>query len=407
MRAWVRKTIDKEGSMNLVVFSHLRWDFVFQRPQHLLSRLSRHHPVVYIEEPVFDAGEPFLEEIEAAAQVRVLRPHTPVHAPGFHDDQLPFLEPLIEHWLERNRIGDYVVWFYTPMALPLMADLTPSAVVYDCMDELSSFKGAPRQMLQREASLLRRADLVLTGGPSLYEAKRTANPYVLCLPSAVDAAHFARDNALAKADLVARAEELQGAIAHPRLGYYGVIDERLDLDLLKSVAQAEPSWQLVMVGPVAKIDPADLPRAPNIHWLGQQSYDLLPQLVAGWDVCLMPFALNEATRHISPTKTLEYMAAGRAVVSTAVQDVITLYGDAVRVAENRAAFLGGIRDALAETPRQRAERRERMRQSVARFSWDGTADVIRQALETAVRQAQTQRLFQDDRRVQGTGHRAA
>jgi len=393
--------------MNLVVFSHLRWDFVFQRPQHLLSRLSRHHPVLFVEEPVFDAGEPFLEEIETDGAVRVLRPHTPVHAPGFHDDQLSHLKPLIEAWLESHRIDDYAIWFYTPMALPLMADLSPSAVVYDCMDELSSFKGAPRQMLQREASLLRRADLVLTGGPSLYEAKRAANPLVLCLPSAVDAEHFARDNALAKPDRVARADALQGAIAHPRLGYYGVIDERLDLDLLKSVAQAEPSWQIVMVGPLAKIDPVDLPRAPNIHWLPQQPYELLPQLVAGWDVCLMPFALNEATRHISPTKTLEYMAAGRPVVSTAVQDVITLYGEAVRIAQNRASFIGAIRESLAETPRQQAERRERMRHSVARFSWDGTAEVIRKALETAVRQAQTQQLFHDDRRAHDTGHRAA
>jgi glycosyltransferase involved in cell wall biosynthesis len=389
--------------MNLIVFSHLRWDFVFQRPQQILSRLARHHPVFFIEEPVFDPGAARLEEIAVAPNVQVLRPHTPVQAPGFHDDQLPFLKPLIEAWFAEHRITDHAAWFYTPMALPLMADLMPSAVVYDCMDELSAFQGAPRQMLQREASLMRCADLVLTGGPSLYEAKRTLNPYVLCLPSAVDADHFRPDHALSKPDRVARAAALQGAIPHPRLGYFGVIDERLDQDLVRFLADAEPAWQIVMVGPVVKIDPASLPQRPNIHWLGQQPYELLPQLVAGWDVCLMPFALNESTRHISPTKTLEYMAAGRAVVSTAIADVIALYGDVVRVAPNRAAFIAGCREALAESPRQQVERSMRMTASVSRFSWDGTAEVIRHALETAVRQAQTQRLFQDDRLAQHAG----
>ena len=393
--------------MNLVVFSHLRWDFVFQRPQHILSRLARQHPVEYIEEPVYDEGPAYLEQWTPAPNVRVLRPHTPVRTAGFHDDQLSFLKPLIETHLEDRRITDYAAWFYTPMALPLMADLEPSVVVYDCMDEPSAVKSAPRQMLQRETALLRRADLVLTSGPSLYEVMRSANPCVICVPGAVDAGHFERRNALGKRQLVARAEELQGAIPHPRLGYYGVIDERLDLELVRKVAEAEPSWQLVMVGPVVGVDPARLPRGPNIHWLGQQSYDLLPQLLAGWDVCLMPFALNDATRHISPTKTLEYMAAGRAVVSTGVHDVISLHGELVRVGLNDASFIQECRKALAETAPARAERAQRMAAGVSRCTWDGTTRVIRQALETAVRQAQTQRLFQEKNLAEIAGHRAA
>jgi len=236
-------------------------------------------------------------------------------------------------------------------------------------------------MLQREAALLRRADLVLTGGPSLYEAKRTLHPRVLCLPSAVDAAHFHRADALARTGLVARAEELQGRIAAPRLGYYGAIDERLDLDLVARIASADPAWQVVMVGPVVKIDPASLPQGPNLHWLGQQSYDLLPQLVAAWDVCLMPFALNESTRFISPTKTLEYMAAGRAVVSTAVHDVIALYGDVVRVALDTGRFVRSCADALAETHEAAAEREAHMAARVARYSWDATARTILEALD--------------------------
>ena len=206
---------------------------------------------------------------------------------------------------------------------------------------------------------------------------------------------------------MARAEELQGAIPHPRLGYYGVIDERLDLELVRSIAEADRSWQVVMVGPVVDIDPARLPRGPNIHWLGQQSYDLLPQLVAGWDVCLMPFALNDSTRHISPTKTLEYMAAGRAVVTTGVPDVISLHGDLVRVGQNAASFIQKCREALAESAPEQAERVRRMAASVSHCSWDGTTRVIRQALETAVRQAQTQRLVQAKNLAEIAGHRAA
>ena len=393
--------------MNLVVFSHLRWDFVYQRPQHILSRLARQHPVVYIEEPVFDEGPAYLEQWTPASNVRVLRPHTPVRAEGFHDDQLSFLAPLIETHLRDHRIADYAVWFYTPMALPLMAALEPSAVVYDCMEEFSAGRSAPRQMQQRESALLRRADLVLTSGPSLHEARRSANPCVICVPGGVDAAHFERRGALGKRHLVACAEELQGATLRPRLGYCGVIDARLDLDLLRTVADADPRWQIVMVGPVVDIDPARLPQRPNIHWLGRQSYDLLPQLVAGWDVCLMPFALNEATRHITPTKTLEYMAAGRAVVSTAVHDIVALHGDVVHVAADPASFVRACREALDETAPMQADRLRRMAASVSRHSWDGATRVIRQSLETAVRQAQTQRLFQDRNLAEIAGHRAA
>ena len=311
----------------------------------------------------------------------MLRPHTPVDAAGFHDDQLSALKPLLAGWLAANRIDDYLVWFYTPMALPLLGDLAPHAVVYDCMDELSAFKDAPRQMRQRESALLKGADLVLTGGPSLYEAKRALHPDVLCLPSAVDAQHYAPEAARARSDLMQRADELQGRIPAPRLGFFGVIDERLDADLLARVADAEPSWQIVMVGPVVKIDPARLPQRPNIHWLGQQPYELLPQLVAGWDVCLMPFALNDSTRFISPTKTLEYMAAAKPVVSTGVRDVRAMFSDVVTIAADADAFVDGCRAALAETPQRRDERIAEMASCVWRYSWDETAEAVHRAIE--------------------------
>ena len=375
----------------LIVFSHLRWNFVFQRPQHLLTRLARHYPVVFIEEPVRGDGPAWLESSRPAAGVEVLCPHTPIDAGGFHDDQLAALEPLLDAHLGSRR-EDCVAWFYTPMALPLLGELRPRAIVYDCMDELSAFKDAPRQMRQRETALLKIADVVLTGGPSLYEAKRHLHPRVLCLPSAVDAEHYAAANALAQEAAVRRAGELQQGIATPRLGFFGVIDERLDLGLLAALADARPAWQIVMVGPVAKIGRDRLPQRPNIHWLGQQPYDLLPQLVAGWDACLMPFALNEATRYISPTKTLEYMAAGKPVISTPVHDVKAMFSDVVRIAADTASFIDACEAALHETPHARAERLADMQACVWRYSWDETAAAVHRSIEEALARRSTQPL---------------
>ncbi len=377
---------DPGACPHLVVFSHLRWNFVYQRPQHLLSRLARHYPVLFVEEPVHDAGPPRIDRAEVGENVEVLTPRTPVDAAGFHDDQLPLLQPLIANHLRERGIDDYLAWFYTPMALPLLAELRPRAVVYDCMDELAAFKDAPRQLRQREQALMRTARLVLTGGPSLYEAKKTMHPNVLCLPSAVDATHYSPRNAASRIDLMLRAEQIQGRIPGPRLGFFGVIDERLDIGLLEAVARAEPDWQLVMVGPVAKIDAARLPRLPNIHWLGAQPYQLLPQLVADWDVCLLPFALNESTRFISPTKTLEYMAAEKPVVSTAVHDVVAMYGDVVRIGRDAETFVDACRWALSETAYKRAERITEMLSTVSRHSWDNAAHRVQEAIAEVLEQ---------------------
>jgi glycosyltransferase involved in cell wall biosynthesis len=365
---------------HLIVFSHLRWNFVYQRPQHLMTRLARHYPVVFVEEPVRGATAR-IDVSTPAEGVQVLRPQTPVDAAGFHDDQLPVLGPLLAGWLRERGIEDRLAWLYTPMALPLLTGLQPRAIVYDCMDELSAFKDAPRQARQREAALMKRAHLVLAGGPSLFEAKRALHPDVLCLPSAVEAQHYAPQIATSKIELMLRAEQVQGRIPGPRLGFFGVIDERLDTALVAAVADAERDWQVVMVGPVARIDPASLPRRPNIHWLGQQPYQLLPQLVADWDVCLLPFALNDSTRYISPTKTLEYMAAEKPIVSTPVHDVVAMYGDVVRIGADTAGFIEACRWSLSETPYKRAERIGEMLATVSRFSWDSTARCVHEAID--------------------------
>ena len=349
----------------LIVFSHLRWDFVYQRPQHLMTRLAQHYQVVFIEEPVFTNDSPRLVGKHPADNVTVFTPHTPLTAQGFHDEQLPTLQSLLKDMTDELNIVDPIVWLYTPMALPLVNALRPRMIVYDCMDELAAFKNAPRQVLQRESALMKMADHVFTGGPSLYRAKKDRHSSVHCFPSSVDAQHFstARNSAIERPELL--------AIPRPRLGFFGVIDERLDLELIERIASKHPEWHLIMVGPVVKIDSSSLPRLPNIHYLGQQEYSQLPAFMAGWDVCLLPFALNEATRFISPTKTLEYMAAGKPIVSTPIEDVVTPYSEMVSIG-TADRFVELCELALCETPEARSQRQLLMRTVVAQTSWDKT-----------------------------------
>ena len=365
----------------ILVFSHLRWDFVYQRPQHLLSRLAEHYKICFFEEPSFRPGEGALESYSPHPNITVCKPHTPVDMPGFHDDHLPYLKKMVRELVRDGE--EYIVWFYTPMALPLLQELPASLVVYDCMDELAAFKNPPRQLLQRENSLLKRAEIVFTGGPSLYNAKKDRHPNVHCFPSSVDVQHFAQ--ALDRANAHPAHRDIPG----PRLGFYGVIDERFDTELIGKVAQAHPQWQIVLVGPVVKIDPATLPRHENIHYLGQQSYEALPQLLAGWDVCLMPFAMNESTRFISPTKSLEYMAAELPIVSTPVRDVVDLHSDVVAIADTPEAFIAACEEALLLSPEERAQKIGQMRDKLTRTSWDATAIAMRDlmnAMEQTVRE---------------------
>jgi hypothetical protein len=357
--------------LTIIVFSHLRWNFVYQRPQHLLSRLAKNYQIVFMEEPVTNAESTFLEQLMPTSNVMVLRPHVTSSTSGFHDDHLPELQGQLANFMADRNITEYLIWFYTPMALPLANDLQPLAVIYDCMDELSGFKNAPRQLLQRENALYQLADLVLTGGPSLYESKRKRHTNVHCFASSVDAGHFKPQFNVVQADHPA-----QGHIAHPRLGYCGVIDERLDLELISELAESHPDWQLVMVGPVVKISQESLPRRANIHWLGQQNYDDLPQFMSGWDVCLLPFALNEATRFISPTKTLEYMAAERFSVSTRIKDVAEPYGHVVAIADTASEFIHACSALLNESELEKNQRKVLISEIVASTSWDLTVQSI-------------------------------
>ncbi len=366
-----------QGTHDLVCLSHLRWDFVYQRPQHLLSRFARERRVFFVEEPLFsDEGVVRLDVSRRDDRVYVVVPHLPkdlLGTPQLDGAQREMIDRL---YLEYG-IDEHILWYYTPMAVGWTRHLKPQAVVYDCMDELSAFKGAPPALKERESELFARADLVFTGGQSLYEAKRDQHPNVYAFPSSIDAAHFVRARSITDqpAD--------QAGIPHPRLGFFGVIDERLDIELLDGIAEARPDWQLVMIGPVVKIDPATLPRRPNIHYLGAKSYQELPAYLSGWDVALLPFARNESTRFISPTKTPEYLAAGRPVVSTSIRDVVRPYGQQgmVRIADSVAEFVAAIKAALDEEPVPRIREVDAF---LSQTSWDRTWRRMAELIEDVI-----------------------
>lgn len=352
---------------DVLCVSHLRWRFVFQRPNHLMTRCALGRRVFYVEEPHFDAGSPHLDIDQIDGGLHVAVPHLP---PGTSQAAAERMQQdLLYGLVTRAKLNSPLLWLYTPMAVKIARQISAVGCVYDCMDELSNFHGAPAELREREDELFRMADVVFTGGHSLYEAKRSRHPHVFAFPSSVDFEHFER----ARAPLPEPPD--QATIPRPRVGFFGVIDERLDLDIVDGIAEQRPDLHLVFVGPVVKIDPARLPLRPNIHWLGQKQYAELPSYVAGWDVAFMPFAHNDATKFISPTKTLEYLAAGRPVVSTSIKDVVQPYGNEhlVRIADEPHAFAVAIDEALAKrgTPAEDAHRRA-CDAMLAQTSWDRT-----------------------------------
>jgi UDP-galactopyranose mutase len=340
-------------SMPVVCFSHLRWDFVFQRPQHLLTRCARDRKVLFFEEPFYDeVNAPLLRLDNRDAGVTVATPVLPIGGELLRHNRANQLQELVSQLLDEFVKKEYICWYYTPMALPYTRHLRPTVTVYDCMDELSAFRGASGNMADLELELFEASDVVFTGGHSLYEKKRGLHRNVHLVPSGVDITHFGQAR-----EPIADPDD-QAHIKRPRVGFFGVLDERLDRDLLAGAASMRPGWQFILIGPIAKIGQSELPLAPNIHYLGFKSYADLPAYIANWDVAMMPFALNAATRCISPTKTPEYLAAGKAVVSTPVPDVIRGYGDLglVSIACDAAQFALALDRAISTTtPEWRAQ----------------------------------------------------
>jgi UDP-galactopyranose mutase len=380
---------------DLVCLSHLRWDFVFQRPQHLLTRCARSHRTYFVEEPVFEVeagGKPRMD-------VRVSQHSDNVfiavpNLPEGYSDIIGAQRELLDGLIRDKNINRYVLWYYTPMALPFSDDLKPIATVYDCMDQLANFDGAHPELRQNELTLFKKADVVFTGGQSLYEAKREEHGNVHAFPSSVEAAHFAQSRSL-RGDSSEPAD--QASIAHPRAGFFGVVDERLDIKLLGEIADLRPDFQFVIIGPVVKIDPASLPQRENIHYLGGKQYKELPSYLAGWDVAMMPFAINKSTEFISPTKTPEYLAAGCPVVSTPIKDVIRPYQalGLVHIASDAQQFAASLDAALADDAEDRIWRVDDF---LSQTSWDRTwqrmSDEIDHAIEAREAQSGTANVAQ-------------
>ena len=396
-----------EQQASLVCISHLWWDWVWQRPQHLLSRLARHYPVFWAEEPRIEIGEAY-----EGFDVREERPNLHVSRLTFRSDAPTFwsrldevldrtgghafkvsdsireasllfdspaqerLEREVRDYVASWRRGPLILWLYTPVVVHFIDLLQPDLVVYDVMDELAAFKFAPARLKEQEQELITRADLVFTGGPSMYTTRQGRHPDLHLFPSGVEQEHFAQ----ALAPDLAVPDDVR-ALDHPIVGFFGVVDERIDLDLLAGAAAARPDWNWVMIGPVLKIEETSLPRLPNIHYLGKQDYRQLPAYLKAFDVAMLPFARNEATRFISPTKTLEYMAAHKPIVSTSIKDVITLYGSVARIADMPAELVAQVQAALDEGPAERARRNEQEQELLGRYAWDTIAGEMHALIE--------------------------
>ena len=347
---------------DILCFSHLGWDLVFQRPNHLMVRAARDRRVFYVEEP-HEAARPSLAMRVREGGVVVVTPGIPARATGVARESL--LRELIDALVRGEGIERPRRWYYTPLALPWSDHVPAETVVYDCMDELTGFRNAPQELHRLEPELLARADIVFTGGHGLYDAKRRRHHNVHAFPSAVDVGHFARARGV-----VADPDD-QAPLGRPRIGYYGVIDERMDLDLLRAIARARPAWSIVLIGPIVKISTSDIPALRNIYWLGPKPYAQLPAYLGGWDVAIMPFAHNDATAFISPTKTPEYLAGGRPVVSTAIRDVVKPYGEKelARIADTPRDFVAAIEAALVEDRRAAQAAADAF---LAGISWDRT-----------------------------------
>ncbi len=388
-----RTSAGRRAPAAIVCFSHLRWNFVWQRPQHLLSRLAQRLPVYVVEEPEFiegdDSSDLRVATIDGVTVVTPLLPWSIGPKWGFNPITNPLLRDLLTPFfadlgLAGEDAAAVIAWYYTPMAIGAEpAGLNPSLTLYDAMDELANFRGAPQALREREATLMATADLVFAGGPSLYEARRARHPRVHCFPSGVDPAHFAQ-----AANGIARPADLDER-PRPILGFYGVIDERLDLDLVAAVAEARPHWSIAMIGPVVKISEADLPRRPNIAYFGKRDYRDLPAYLACFDVAILPFARNEATRFISPTKTLEYMAGEKPIVSTPIKDVVDLYGAVVAFGETPSGFVVAAERALSESPAERARRLASSRAILAQHTWDVIAEAMWSLIDDALTPSST------------------
>jgi hypothetical protein len=361
----------------LLAFCAQRWGFDWQRPQQLLTRLAKHYRVFYVEEPVTTHQDAYLECTVVANGVTVLVPHTRCDVAGLHDAQLPIVHALLATFMRERGLAEPLAWFDTPAALPLLAGLQARGILYDCHLDPALLREAAAH---HDLAALCAADVVVAGGPSLYEQLRGHHANVHCIANAVDAEHFAPPAPAGSAIEAVSARAIHAELRSPRLGYFGVVDERVDLALVARVADLRPDWQIVMAGPLLRVDPQALPRRANIHWLGAQTYAILPHLQAHWDVCILPFDCAATARHAAPIETLEYLGGHKSVVSTPVHDVVALHGHIVRVACTADDFVDACRAAMCERGPLRRQRGIDALIAVHSCTWDRAAARVHKLL---------------------------
>jgi UDP-galactopyranose mutase len=369
----------KSSHRDLLCFSHLRWNFVYQRPQHLMSRFAKNFRVFFIEEPRFHSNSDALSISLSEEKVWVIVPMLDEN----RDTELSLItrqKILLDRLFVEKKIDKFVAWYYTPMALKISSHLRPQVTVYDCMDELSAFKFAPVELKLLEAELFKKADVVFTGGHSLYEFKKQSHQNIHPFPSSIDKDHFS------KARTIMAEPTDQQDIPPIRFGFYGVIDERFNIELIATVARQRPNWQFVLVGPVVKINESDLPRASNIHYLGAKSYNQLPEYLSGWDIALIPFEKNESTQFISPTKTPEYLAGGRPVISSSITDVVHPYfdKDLVYIADTAEEFIRVAETELNKNKEEKQAWLQRVDDFIAADCWNTTAGRMISHVQTCI-----------------------
>jgi glycosyltransferase involved in cell wall biosynthesis len=375
----------------IIVHCHLCWDWVWQRPQQFLSRLSARHKILFVEtvgpDPQLSSAVARFWTAPNFPNITILR----LQFPAWRWSDAAFVDRerrgLVKEFVAGPGAAQFenpVQWFYDPMAVPaFLGQMDEIGVAYDCMDELSKFRSAPPQIKIREQKLLAAADVVFAGGRKLWQAKKLQNENSHFYGCGVDVAHFGsarKDDTKIPADIA--------SLQKPILGYFGVVDERMDYELLVKLADANPDWSIAMVGPQIKVD--SVPQRANLHWLGQKNYTELPAYCKAFDVCMMPFALNEATEFINPTKALEYMATGRPIVSSAVADVVTNFGEVVSIARSHEEFISLCRDALAKADTARTE--AGLKQA-AENSWDSIVTRLEQHIADALAPKQKSEAF--------------
>ena len=376
------------SGQNIICFAN-DWDADPTSKHQVMRVLARKNQVLWVESiglrrPGASAGDAsrILKKIRKFVRGPVcvvpnLHVVTPLVIP-FHDMKgVPtFNAWFLAHYIRRqaSRLGmkDFQLWTFLPTTAPMIRYLKPQKVIYYCVDEWSAFSFLNgRLMEQMEADLIKQSDVVITSAEKLYASKRHLHPKTYLVPHGVDSEHFGK--ACLPGTIVPK--ELEG-LPIPIIGFWGLIHEWIDIDLIYHVASQRPQWSFVLIGKVG-VDCSSLKKLSNVHLLGVRSYDTLPAFAKGFAVGIMPFKINRLTENVNPIKLREYLAAGLSVVSTPLPEA-RAYRGVVRFGANVDEFVEALDLAVRDT----SEESVRMRlESVKGETWVARVDQISQHVE--------------------------